>query len=87
MNENKTRDAVLRALITVAPEVDAGAIDPAAELQPTLDIDSLDFLNFVIALKEDTGIEIPEGDYAEISTLNGCVAYLMKAMATATGPS
>jgi acyl carrier protein len=30
----------------------------------------------MIGLGEQTGIEIPERDYQEVSTLNGCVAYL-----------
>jgi acyl carrier protein len=87
MNEKEIRAAVFGALSSVAPEVEAESIDPTAELQQELDIDSLDFLNFVIALRNETGIEIPEGDYPQIVTLDGCVAYLTKATATATGPS
>jgi acyl carrier protein len=87
MNENDARAAVLSALSEVAPEMEEGSIDPTADLQQQLDIDSLDFLNFVIALKGRTGIEVPEDDYPEITTLDGCVAYFTKATATATGPS
>jgi acyl carrier protein len=42
-----------------------------------LDIDSMDFLNFVIAVHEALHVEIPEADYPKLITLNGCVAYLV----------
>jgi acyl carrier protein len=45
-------------------------------LRDELDIDSMDFLNVVIALHERLGIEIPEGDYPKLATLAGCVEYL-----------
>lgn len=87
MNENEIRAAVSRALMAVAPEGEPESIDQDANIQEQLDIDSLDFLNFVIVLKKETGIGVPESDYPEIETINGCVAYLTKATATATGPS
>jgi len=37
----------------------------------------LDFLNFMIGLHERTGIEIPELDYPELATVEGCAAYLV----------
>jgi acyl carrier protein len=39
-------------------------------------IDSMDFLNFVIALHKEFKTEIPEKDYPKLTTLDGCVAYL-----------
>jgi hypothetical protein len=36
----------------------------------------MDFLNFVIALHEATRIDIPERDYPQLASLNGCIAYL-----------
>jgi acyl carrier protein len=44
-----------------------------------LDIDSMDFLNLIVALHERTGIEIPERDYPKLSTLDAAVAYLLAA--------
>ena len=41
-----------------------------------LDIDSMDFLNFVIALHEKLHLEIPETDYPKLTTLNGCMEHL-----------
>jgi acyl carrier protein len=35
----------------------------------------MDFLNFVVALHEKTGIDIPEADYPRLRTLDGAIAY------------
>jgi acyl carrier protein len=43
-------------------------------------VDSMDFLNFVIAVHERLGLEIPERDYPTLSSLNGCVEYLAAAI-------
>ena len=36
----------------------------------------MDFLNFVVGLHAETGVEVPESDYPKLATLEGCVAYL-----------
>ena len=79
MNEQQLREVVLAALARVAPEVDPAALDPAADLSEQLDLDSMDFLNVVVAVHEQTGIEVPERDYAKLATLDDAVAYLSAA--------
>ncbi len=76
MTESEIRQIVREALSNVAPEVDLDAIDPAKDLREQIDIDSVDFLNFVIGLHKELGIEIPDADVPKLGTLNGCVAYL-----------
>lgn len=73
------RPAILEALKVVAPEADPNALDPAVSFRDQLDIDSVDFLNFVLRLEERLGRKIPEIDYPRLSTLDGCVAYLTSA--------
>jgi acyl carrier protein len=70
------RSAVLAALADVAPEADATSIAPEVPLQEQLDLDSMDFLSFLEGVAERTGVEVPERDYAEVATLDGCVAYV-----------
>ena len=77
MREAEIKQAVREALSNVAPEVDYNAIDPAKDLRDQIDIDSVDFLNFVIGLHKELNIEIPDADIAKLTTLNGCVVYLM----------
>jgi acyl carrier protein len=79
MNERQLRDVVIGALTQIAPDVDAAAIDPDSDLAEQLDIDSMDFLNIVVAIHERTGIEIPERDYPKLSTLGDAVTYLVGA--------
>ena len=80
MTESEIRQIVRDALSNVAPEVDLNAIEPAKNLRDQMDIDSVDFLNFVIGLHKELGIEIPDADLPKLATLNGCVAYLQSRM-------
>jgi len=70
------RATVLRLLGDVAPEADLAALRPDAPLREQLDLDSMDFLNLMIAIHEAFGVEIPEADYPRLATLDGCVEYL-----------
>ena len=70
------RQIVRQALGNVAPEADLDAIDPAKDLRDQIDIDSVDFLNFVIAVHKVLGVDIPDADVPKLTTLNSCVAYL-----------
>jgi acyl carrier protein len=76
MNDLEIRNVVKEELNNIAPEVDLAAIDPAADLREALDIDSMDFLNFVTAIHHRLGVDIPELDYSKLITLDGAVAYL-----------
>ena len=79
MNEDQARELILKTLCDVAPKVDAASIDPDVPFQEQLDLDSMDFLNYVTDLEEAAGIRIPEPDYRRVSTLSGCVAYMLAA--------
>jgi acyl carrier protein len=70
------RALLARLLHGIAPEVDLSTIDPAASLTEEADLDSMDFLNLVTALHQETGIEIPERDYPLVQTVDGFVAYV-----------
>lgn len=70
--------AISAALASIAPEADLTALAPNDDLQETLDLDSMDFLNFLIALAQRTGVQIPETDYQLVRTYAGCRDYLMR---------
>ena len=80
MNQDQARELILYALCDVAPEVDAASIDPDVPFQEQLDLDSMDFLNYVTGIEEAAGIRIPEPDYPRVATLSGCVAYVLAAV-------
>jgi acyl carrier protein len=60
----------------IAPEADLETLPANVNLQETLDIDSFDFLNFLIGLDEALGVEIPEADYGQLVSLDDIVNYL-----------
>jgi acyl carrier protein len=70
------RETVLRTLRTIAPEVEPEDVDPAADLRDEVDLDSMDFLNLVLGVSREVGVEIPESDYPRLRSLDGWVAYL-----------
>jgi len=78
MTEAEIKAAVLAALSSVAPEVEEVALDPLQDIREQLEIDSMDFLNFMMALHQALGIEVPEQDYGDVASLDGCVRYLAR---------
>jgi acyl carrier protein len=78
VTEADVRKLALDILSDIAPETDPTAIGGGEDIREALDIDSMDFLNFVVALHQRTGIEIPEADYPKLFTLDGLVAYLAR---------
>lgn len=79
MNATDIRSVVLRKLVAIAPEADLDQLDPKISLREQLDIDSVDFLNFVIAVHKELHVEIPEKDYPKLMSIQGCVDYLTAA--------
>lgn len=76
MNQDEVRKAVLAELVRIAPELEAGELIPGKLLREQVDLDSMDWLNFLVALHERLKVEIPESDYAKLGTLDQVVAYL-----------
>ena len=81
MTRNEIRAAVLLILAEIAPEADPSAITLDVDLRDQLDIDSMDFLSFVIAIHEGLGVDIPERDYPKLTTLDEIVDYVASALA------
>jgi acyl carrier protein len=80
MTNEEIKNTALRLLGTIAPEADLSRLKPGARFRDQLDIDSMDRLNFVIALHKEFNVEIPESDYAKLETLDDCVTYLTSHM-------
>ncbi|MBI4290737.1 MAG: acyl carrier protein [Betaproteobacteria bacterium] len=80
MNDKAVRETVVRLLGEIAPELDPAELKPGVNLRDQLDLDSMDFLNFVIAMHKEFGVEIPEADYRKLLSLDDCVAYLQAAL-------
>jgi acyl carrier protein len=75
MTEPEIKEAVFKVLGKIAPEANLSNVGPNENLREALDIDSFDFLQFIIRLHESLGIEIPESDYPQLATLAGILRY------------
>lgn len=76
MNDERVRTVVLDAIRNVAPDVDVEALDPGADLRREADLDSVDVANLVVRLRDVLGIDVPETEYDELTTVDRAVAYL-----------
>lgn len=78
MSDTALSDLVKTCLFGVAPDLEGEPIAPDEPFRDQLEIDSMDFLNFIIALHKATGIDVPEKDYPRLETLSGCLRYLQE---------
>jgi acyl carrier protein len=76
MNEQDIRALVADVLGGIAPEADLSVIGDSRDLRDALDLDSMDFMNFLIGLGERTGRKIPDADTSKLFTLRGVIDYL-----------
>lgn len=67
---------IASAIKHIAPEAELAAINPDDDLRDECDLDSMDFLNLIAALKKTTGVSIPETDYPKVRSYNQLLAYL-----------
>jgi acyl carrier protein len=75
MTDAEIKNAIFEGLRKIAPESDPNALSLDANVRKTLDIDSYDFLNFLIGLNEKLGVEVPEEDYGKLRTMKDMVDY------------
>jgi acyl carrier protein len=80
MDQDQLTRQIIDTLTGIAPEVEAGALDPEVSFRDQFEIDSVDFLNFVLRLEQELGVKIPEVDYPKLSSLKGCLSYLGRAL-------
>jgi acyl carrier protein len=76
MNKDQLRTVVLATLTGIAPEVEADELRDDKPLRNQVDLDSMDWLNFLLGLHERLAVDIPEADYAKLITLADILAYL-----------
>jgi acyl carrier protein len=76
MNDTQIKEAVFKVLKRIAPEANPETLTPEQDVRQTLDIDSYDFLMFLIGLDDELGVEIPESDYGQLISLDDIIGYL-----------
>ncbi|HVP05348.1 MAG TPA: phosphopantetheine-binding protein [Dehalococcoidia bacterium] len=76
MTNDELESTLRRILADITADSDALTIDAGERIRDQLDLDSMDFLNFLIAVDEELHVDIPEADYPKLRTLDDIVAYL-----------
>ena len=81
MNESELEARIRAALYAVAPDLEGQAVDPDQRFRDQFEIDSMDFLRFMVEPHRLTGVQIAESDYPRLETLSGAAAYLREKLA------
>ena len=75
MTTEEIKQTIIEQILAVAPDIEKEEIEPNANLQRSLEIDSFDFLKVLTALNETLGVDVPESDYAQVDTLEHMADY------------
>lgn len=76
MSNSKLREQIIACLQEIAPEIDISTVQDHRPLRETYDLDSADYLNFLIKLHERFAVSIPESDYSQLMTIASATRYL-----------
>jgi acyl carrier protein len=76
MSDIDIRKVLEEELNNIAPEANIASVPADTDLREAIDIDSMDFLNFITAIHHRLGLDIPEVDYPKLITLAGATAYI-----------
>ena len=76
MNRTELRKAFVEELRRIAPELEENDLKSDRPLREQVDLDSMDWLNFLVALHERLKVDIPEADYRRLATLDQALDYL-----------
>ena len=77
MDNQQLKALILEELSNIAPEIEADEVPDNEDMREALELDSMDFLNLIIAVCKRTKIAIPEADYGKVLTLNNMIRYLL----------
>lgn len=76
MTKDECKQVVLDIIAEIAPDEELSDVKGEVALREQLDLDSMDFLDIVMELRKQHGIEVPEADYGQLASLDSCAEYL-----------
>ena len=76
MTKEECKQIVLDIIAEIAPDEELTDLKHDVRLRDQLDLDSMDFLDIVMELRKQHGIEVPEEDYPKLASLDSCAEYL-----------
>jgi len=76
MTPEQVKQIVIDIINEIAPDEDTSNLKSKVNLRDQMDLDSMDFLDIVMELRKQHGIEVPEEDYPQLASLDSCADYL-----------
>ena len=76
MTAEQVKQIVIDIINEIAPDEDTTNLKSEVNLRDQMDLDSMDFLDIVMELRKQHGIEVPEEDYPKLASLDSCADYL-----------
>lgn len=70
--------ARLQKIVSQQLGVETSEVTPGASMTADLGADSLDLVELIMAIEEEFGIEIPDGEAEKISTVQDIIDYIEK---------
>ena len=77
MTIDEAKRLIFDVLTDIAPEVDPTSVDHGVDLTEQLDLDSMDYLNWMLGVNAATGVDIPQRDVSLFLTIDGAADYLV----------
>lgn len=81
MNDSDIKSRVIAIIGTIAPEFDPATLRSDQPLRKQIDLDSMDWLNVLLAIHDQLHVDIPEADYGKLVTLDSLITYLQGKLA------
>lgn len=82
MSAADIRQVIINILGRIAPDEDLSDLNDEKPFREQMELDSMDFLDIVMELRKLYRIEIPEGEYSNLTTMASTVKYLLPKLAT-----
>lgn len=81
MAPTEIREVILDILADIAPDEDLSQLKDDIAFRDQLELDSMDFLDIVMELRKRYKVQIPEGEYSHLASMDSTVSYLTPKMA------
>jgi acyl carrier protein len=85
MNREELKQKLLVLVTGIAPDVEASEVLPGVPLRDQFDFDSMDTLNYAIAIHRELGVDVPEADYSKLASLDSAADYLLARLGKRAG--
>ncbi|MBK8049096.1 MAG: acyl carrier protein [Anaerolineales bacterium] len=80
ITHEEIKQIIVKNLCLIAPEAEVNALRPHDEIREMLEVDQVDFLNFLNAIAKELGVEVPGPDDGRTNTIEKLSTHLLAHM-------